>query len=170
MRRQQIESAAIAAEPVVRATWLWANANRGEKQQAIPIEDFRVYTLPDSGVPHKPGIPPDAAASVLSLANDGVCPPYLLGAWDEIRKAAEAHPQDPPSTRLLISDDGMFAIVAPKFLKQGVRGGLVGAGKAVSGTVRVRDHDRSLLFWDVVVPQRKGAGWIEAHCLVLTAT
>lgn len=170
MRRQQVESAAIAAEPVVRATWMWANANRGEKQQPIPVEEFRVYTLPKSDDSWNGDVPADAAAAVLSLANDGKCPPYLLGAWDQIRAAAEARPQDPPNPRLLISDDGMFSIVAPRFLDSGIRGGLVGAGNPVTGIVRVRDHDRRLLHWDVVVPERKGAGWIEAHCLVLTAT
>lgn len=170
MERQRLEEAAIAAEPMARFAWLYFNAHRGEKQQPLPLEQFRVYAMPNEDAQVEAGISAEAAAAVVSLANDGKVPPYVLGAWGEVQKVANARPIEAPSPRLLRSDDGMVSVVAPRFVDRGVRGGLVGVGGIVSGEVVVRDIDRPLLTWKVVVPRRAAAGWVEANLLLLTAT
>lgn len=171
MERLRIEDAAIAAEPVVRFTWMYFNAHRGEKVQPQPLEEFRVYPMPgDDAASADAGISGEAAAAVLSLVNEGCCPAYLLGAWQEVQKAAKAAPKDPPMPRLLKSDDGLVAVVAPRFVDGGIRGGLVGVAGTVSGKVVVRDHDRSLLTWQVMMPQGRVGEWIEANLLLLLAT
>jgi hypothetical protein len=134
-----------------------------------PIDDFRCYPLEDPGGGDN-GIPPKAAAAVLALANRGQCPSYVLGAWGDVQAVANRRPMDPPGCLMLQSENGMLTVVAPEFLPQGIRGGLVAAGEALSGEVVLRDPERPLLSWTVVVPERQGAGWIEAQMLLLTAT
>lgn len=169
MRRMQREQAAIAEEPLARAQWRYFGAHRAEGSPMPPIDDFRCYPLEDAGGGES-GIPPLAAAAVLALANTGQCPPYLLGAWQEVQKAANRKPMDPPGCLMLQSEDGMLTVVAPEFVSKGIRGGLVGAAGAISGEVVLRDPARPLLSWTVEVPDKKAAGWIEAGLLLLTAS
>jgi len=170
MRKMQREQAAIAEEPLARAQWRYFGAHRAEGAPMPPIDDFRCYPLEDVGGDGDNGIPARAAAAVLAMANKGKCPPYVLGAWGDVQAVANKRPVDAPDCLMLQTEDGMLTVVAPEFLPQGIRGGLVAAGEAVSGEVVLRDPDRPLLSWRVTVPERSGAGWIEAQMLLLTAT
>lgn len=170
MRRMQREAASIADEPLARAQWRYFNGHRGKDAPEMPIEQFRCYVLDAAGNDGSGSITARAAAAVMALANEGKCPAYVLPAWDKVLAVVTAQPATAPDCKLLQSADGMLSVIAPEFIDQGVRGGLVAAGKQMSGEVVLHDVDRPLLTWRVVVPTRQGAGWIEAGMLLLTAT
>jgi hypothetical protein len=169
MRRMQREAAAIAEEPVARFQWRYFNGHRSEGTPEMPVEQFRCF-LTDAAPQGSGGLSGKAAAAVMALANAGQCPPYVLPAWGEVMATVNRQPVDAPECRLLQTEDGQLSVIAPQFLEVGIRGGLVAAGEEISGEVVLSDVDRPLLTWRVIVPERKGSGWIEAEMLLLTAT
>jgi hypothetical protein len=50
-----------------------------------------------------------------------------------------------------------------------VRCGLVAVHGAIHGPVLLRDIDRKLLSYRLVLPQQKGFGWLQAGLLLLQA-
>jgi hypothetical protein len=148
MHRMRLEAAVMAEAPILRNTWLFAMANRSEK--STPQEDdYRIFRLPrDDDAPVDNGITPATAAALLDLANAGLCPAYMLSAWQEVQRVANQSPVKCPGN---------------------IRGGLVGTGEPVSGTITLRDVDRKFLSYRVTIPGRRSAGWVEASLLLLAA-
>ena len=160
----------MAEAPILRNTWLLAMINRAEGSNPQE-DDYRIFRLPkdeDAEVISN-GISPATAAAVLSLANEGLCPPYMLGAWNEVQRVATQSPAKCPEVRALVSDCGNVTVVAPEWVKGNIRGGLVGTGELVSGVYTLRDVDRKLLTYKVQIPPRRSAGWIEAALLLIAA-
>ena len=114
------------------------------------------------------GLSAQVAAVALSLQREGQAPPILLAAWPEVLKALKADVQ-PPGFRCLRSDDGVVWVLAPKMEGRNVRGGLVCVGKPCHGPVRVRDMDRPLLHYDLTVPNRYAAAWLEGDLLLMAS-
>jgi hypothetical protein len=169
MHRMRLEAAAMAEAPILRNTWLFAIANRAEK--STPQEDdYRIFRLPrEDDAPADNGIAPATAAALLSLANEGLCPAYMLSAWQEVQRVANQAPVKCPEVRALVSDCGKVTVIAPTFTHGNIRGGLVGTGEPVSGTYTLRDVDRKFLTYRVTIPGRRSAGWVEASLLLLAA-
>lgn len=165
----QLIEAAIAEAPVLRNTYLLALINRKEGS-AVKEDDFRIYKpLVSAQSDANNGISPSTAAAMLSLANEGLCPPYMLGAWQEVQRIAEKSPARCPDVRALVSDCGNVAVIAPTFANGNIRGGLVGTGAHISGEILLRDIDRKLLTYKVKIPERQSAGWIQASTLLIMA-
>jgi hypothetical protein len=171
MYEMQLEAAAMAEAPILRGTWLLAMINRTKER--VPLEDdLRIFKLPhrDDMPGADNGISPATAAAMMSLANDGQCPAYMLSAWQDVQRIAGKIPVKCPDIRALVSDCGKVAVVAPVIMDGSIRGGLVGTGEYVSGTVTLRDVDRKILTYDVVIPGRRSSGWVEASLLLMMAT
>jgi len=60
-------------------------------------------------------------------------------------------------------------LVAPQWENGCLRAGLVAVGRMVSGPVVLHDIDRPLVSYEVQIPQRQAAGWIESRVLVKAA-
>lgn len=114
------------------------------------------------------GLTATVAAVALSLQREGKAPPILLAAWQEVVKALQPDVL-PPKDRCLRSDDGAVWVLAPKVEGKNVRGGLVCVARPVHGPVRLRDLDRQLLTYDLVVPNRFAAAWLEADLLLVAS-
>lgn len=145
------------------------NLNRDEKKRREPFlpSDVALYQREDAGQ-RQQGLTAAVAAVALDLQRQGKAPPILLAAWGEVIKALQPDVM-PPKVRCLRSDDGAVWVLAPKFEDQSVRGGLVCVGKPVHGPVRLRDMDRQLLTYDVIIPNRFAAAWLEADLLLVAS-
>ena len=145
-------------------------ANRSEKGSPPTEDDFRIFRMPrDDAAQEDAGISPATAAAVLSLANDGKIPPYMLSAWKEVERVASGSSVKAPEVRALVSDCGNVAIIAPTFGDGTIRAGLVGTGSVIAGSVTLRDVDRKHLSYQVLIPDRRSASWVEASLLLMMA-
>lgn len=166
----RLEAAAMAEAPILRNTWLFALANRSEKGSPPTEDDYRIFRMPkDEAAPDDNGISPATAAAVLSMANDGSIPPYMLSAWQEVERVATSTTVNVPEVRALMSDCGQVAIIAPTFGNGNIRAGLAGTGTMIAGPITLRDIDRKHLTYRVVLPERRSAGWVEASLLLMMA-
>jgi len=167
----RLESAAMAEAPILRNTWLFAMANRSEKGSPPTEDDYRIFRLPkDEAAPEDNGISPATAAAVLSMANDGTIPPYMLSAWQEVERVASVATVKPPEVRALVSDCGQAVVIAPTFGNGNIRAGLAGTGAMIAGPITLRDIDRKHLTYQVIFPERRSAGWVEASLLLMMAS
>lgn len=165
MRTQQRQAAAIAERPIARLTNLLYAVNRTDKLPSMTEDDWLVY----GERRQEQGLPRAVVAVMLSLRAEHRLPELLLPAWGAVVTAADGAGK-PPDCRALASDCGSLWVVAPVWEGRNIRGGLVGChGLQSGGSIWVRDIDRPLMRWQVSVPSRQLAGWIEGD-LLLAAT
>jgi hypothetical protein len=107
----------------------------------------------------------EVSAIALALRHEDKTPPLLLSVWPQILAAAK-DTITIPDCRALHNDDNSVFIVHPQWEGKNLRGGLVLVRGPISGPVRVRDIDKPLLTYDLVLPHRVGMGWIEAGLLL----
>ena len=159
----------MAELPVAYLHATTLNLNRDEKKRREPFmpSDVALYQREDAGRQQQ-GLTPAVASVALDLQREGKAPPILLAAWQEVIKALRPDVK-PPQVRCLRSDDGAVWVLAPKFEGANVRGGLVCVGKPIHGPIRLRDIDRQLLTYDVLVPNRFAAAWLEADLLLVAS-
>lgn len=93
--------------------------------------------------------------------------PILLAAWDKVL-ASTVENAKAPSIRALHSDDRQVWVLCPAWENGNIRGGLVAVGDAIHGPLRLRDVDRPLSTYDVVLPDRRTFAWLEAGLLLRT--
>ena len=166
----RLESAAMAEAPILRNTWLLAMVNRSEKGTPPKEDDYRIFRVPkDEAAQEDNGISPATAAAFLSMANDGTLPPYMLSAWQDVKRVAASETVNTPEVRALVSDCGNAVIVAPSFGDGNIRCGLVGTCSMIAGPIILRDIDRKHLTYQVVFPDRRSAEWVEASMLLMMA-
>ena len=164
MRAQQRQAAAIAERPIARLTNLIYAVNRTDKLPSMTEDDWLVY----GDRRQEQGLPRAVVAAMLSLRAEQRLPELLLPAWGAVVKGADGAGK-PPDCRALASDcDGLW-IIAPSWEGANIRGGLVGCHGLQGGSVWVRDVDRPLLRWQVTVPTRPLAGWLEGDLLLAAA-
>jgi hypothetical protein len=162
IRRDQ---AAMLELPQAQFQALFANANRDpKKSKPFTAEDFCIFrTKPaTSGV-----ISAEAASVIMALRHENRCPSFLLSCWPQVLEAAPTEPLV-PTTRVLKSDDDRVWLVAPTWEGQNLRA-FVAVNGVVRGPTLVRDLDRPLLTYTVVIPGRKAAGWLESGLLLLVS-
>lgn len=160
IRKQQAHLNEI---PIVRVWASWLNGYR--KEGAPPLKEEDLYAF---GEPKAARISPEVAAVVMELQHEQKAHPLLLTVWDEVTKAASEHVKV-PEVRALRSDDLQVWIVAPQWEGTACRAGLVAVGTHLSGEVLVRDMDRPLLTYRLVVPERQGCGWVATGELLAAA-
>lgn len=143
---------------------LTANMNRDSKRKPEPFtaQDFCCYRERERP---EDAFTPEVAAVALALKAEDRHPPLLLTVWPQILASSKTVVA-PPQPRAYCSDDGAVWILAPSWEGPNCRGGLVLVRGQVSGDVVVRDIDKPLLTHRFTMPSRKGAGWIEAGCLL----
>jgi hypothetical protein len=169
LQRMKMDAAALAELPIAYLHSTTLNLNRDEKKRREPFmpADVALFNRQDKESSSE-GLSAQVAAVALSLQREGQAPPILLAAWPEVLKALKADVQ-PPGFRCLRSDDGVVWVLAPKLEGRNVRGGLVCVGKPCHGPVRVRDMDRPLLHYDLTVPNRYAAAWLEGDLLLMAS-
>lgn len=165
-QRIEIEALRRAELPIACFQSLFANANRDSKTKPFTPDDFTVFKRTSA---EDSRLAPATAAALIALQAEGVLHPLLLTCWsDAINNPTAAQP---PEVRALVSDDRSVWVVAPVWEGPNVRG-LVCVTDFLHGPLRLRDIDRRLMTYDVVLPKRSNAaaGWIEAGHLLLGAT
>jgi hypothetical protein len=169
LQRMKLDAAALAELPIAYLHSTTLNLNRDESKRREPFlpADVALFQR-EQKASNGEGLSPQVAAVALSLQREGQAPPILLAAWPEILKASKPDVQ-PPSLRCLRSDDGVVWVLAPRMEGKNVRGGLVCVGKPLHGPVRVRDMDRPLLHYDLTVPNRYAAAWLEGDLLLMAS-
>lgn len=166
MQRIRREAAATAELPVAQLTALMRNLNVDPKK-AKPLGPLDFALFRDKPQSDRV-LTAEVAAVALALRHEDRCPPLLLTAWNHVL-ASTSDNATAPSVRAYRSDDDAVWVLAPKWEGRNCRGGLVLVRGRVSGPVRLRDIDRPLLAYDLVVPERQGFGWLEGGCLLLAA-
>ena len=158
--------ASLQELPVAALQALHANINRDAKRtKPFSALDFAMYR--EREVDDKV-LPPVVAATVLALRAERKDAPILLAAWDKVLASADGS-SIPPPVRALHSDDRMVWVVCPSWEGSNIRAGLIAVGDAISGTVTLRDVDRPLATYTVVVPDRRTFAWLETGLLVIAA-
>lgn len=154
----------MAEVGVAQLAALTANINRDPKKgKAFTIRDFLVYHENEENARGR--VSAQVAAVALSLRHEKRLPEILLVAWkDVLANAAEG--TKPPEQRALHSDCGRVWVLAPSWEGANLRGGLVAVHGQLQGRLRLRDVDRPLLSYEVMLPARKCAGWLEAEVLL----
>jgi hypothetical protein len=161
IRRQQ---AHLAEVPIVRVWASWLNGYR--KEGTPPLEPSELYAF---GEPKASRISADVAAVIMELQHEQKAHPLLLTVWEDVTKAASENAKV-PETRALHSDDRQVWIVAPRWEGAACRAGLAAVGSELSGEVLVRDLDRPLLTYRLVLPDQQGCGWVATGLLLAPAT
>lgn len=164
---QQIrrDKASLAELPIAALQALTANINRDPKKaKPFTALDFCMFRER----PKEAGLSAEVAAAALSLRHEGKAAPILLAAWPQILTAAkETAPI--PAIRALKSDDETVWVLCPVWEGNNVRGGLVAVSACRHGVIRLRDVDRPLITYDLVIPHRQLAGWLEGGLLLVAA-
>jgi hypothetical protein len=157
LREMERDAACRNEMPIALLASLYANANRDTKRRTKPYthSDFSFFAREERPNDY---LDPGAVAVAFALENEGLTPPLLLAVWDKIVKR---EPGPMPDQRALKSDCGRLWILAPKWEGAACRGGLVLMKGKPEQTMRVRDIDKPMLYYDLKIPQRKGFGWIE---------
>ena len=165
LHRIRRDEAGIAELSVAQLTALMANVNRDPKKtKPFTANDFLLFRKPEEQ--HERGsLPPEVAAVIMALRHEQKAPDLLLTIWKDVLSSATQNVKM-PSVRALASDDERIWVVAPQWEGHNIRGGLVAVRGQISGTFRLRDIDRPLATYDVVVPARPKAGWLEAGLLL----
>lgn len=159
-----MDAAAIAELPQAQMMALTANLNRDSKRKPEPFKavDFCCYRERERP---EDSFTPEVAAVALDLKAENKYPALLLTVWPQILASAQTGVAA-PEPRAYRTDDGAAWVLAPSWEGQNCRGGLVLVRGVVHGEVTVRDIDKPLLTHQLVLPERLGAGWIEAGCLL----
>lgn len=165
-QRIELEQLRRAELPIACFQSLFANANRDSKSKPFTPDDFAVFKQRSAD---ESRITPATAAALIALQAEGLLHPLLLTCWSDAINNPSAAPT--PEVRALVSEDNAVWVVAPVWEGANVRG-LVCVADFVHGPVRLRDIDRRLMSYEVVLPKRSNAaaGWIEAGHLLLGAT
>lgn len=157
----------MAELPLAQLTALTANINRDpKKSQAFQAKDFCIFK--EDRPEAKGQLPPEAAAVALDLHHQKRLPPILLCAWQEVLKSAKEGVVS-PEVKALHSDDEKVWVLAPSWEGTNIRGALVAVHGQLKGAVKLRDLDRPLAVYEVVLPEREKAGWLEAGLLLASA-
>lgn len=164
IKRQQ---AALLELPLAQLTALTANVNRDPaKGKPFSAADFLMF---QEDRPRDDAMRPEVAAVALALRNEDRLPALFLTVWQELLEASKQAAK-PPAVRALHNADETVWVLAPRFERDGhVRGGLVGVRGQLHGPVTLRELDRPLMRHRLVLPVRKGFGWLESDLLLLRA-
>lgn len=166
LQRIRREAAQLYELPHAQQMALHANINRDSKKCPKPfsLHDFTLFAEREEGGQFTPAV----AAVALMLRHEDRCPPLLISIWDQVLSSAREG-VSPPSVKALKSDDGSVWMLAPSFEGGNVRAGLAMVQGHQGGEVVVRDIERQLAVYRVIVPVRGGFGWIEANTLFVSA-
>jgi hypothetical protein len=169
LQRIRRDNAALHELPIAALQALTANLHRDTTKRAKPYEhtDFQLFRNSDDEA-EQASLSPEVAAVALALRAEGKDAPILLAAWDRVLSSATPHAK-PPSIRALHSDDRQVWIVCPTWEGRNIRGGLVAVGDAIHGPALLRDVDRPLATYRVVLPDRRTFAWLESGLLLQVA-
>jgi hypothetical protein len=160
----QRQQAHLAEVPIVRVWASWLNGYRKEGTPPLEVDDLYAF-----GEPKAARISQEVAAVIMELQHEQKAHPLLLTVWEDVPKAASEHVKV-PEVRALRSDDQTVWIVAPRWEGTACRAGLVAVGAQISGAVLVRDMDRPIMTYCLVLPEVEGCGWVATGELLAAAT
>jgi hypothetical protein len=166
LRRIQHDQAHRNELPIAALQALTANINRDTKSRpkAFTAAEFVIFRRSDTDDTLLPG---PVAATALALRAEHKDSPILLAAWDQVLASADDTSR-PPAVRALHSDDKQVWVLCPEWEGPNIRGGLVAVGDNLHGPTRLRDVDRPLSTYTVILPDRRTFAWLEAGLLLPT--
>jgi hypothetical protein len=155
--------AAMEEIPVARVaeTIVRSNSTK-ESQSKIKFSDFLSFNKKRKD---DSSFPPDAAWVAIELKAESSLPDEFLSAWQEIKNAAKQNNRK-ISVRGYRSDCGNVYILAPKFKKEKIQGVAL-VKNYISGTIKLRDIDRTLSTIMIEVARRNEYCYIEDTEFVL---
>lgn len=160
------ETASLAELPVAALSSLLANIHLDTKRsEPFKPADFCLWRDQDQ----QADLSAEVAAVALNLRAESKLPAIALTAWQAIVGSAKASAKL-PSVRALRSDDERVWILAPTWEGANIRGGLVTVSGQIGGRITVRDIDRPLLTYQVLIPRRQSCGWLEGGLLLIVET
>lgn len=155
--------------PIASLQAMTANMHRDPKKtKPYTTADFMLFRDVDAEQQEKAVLRPEVAAAMLELRHRGDLNSLLMVAWPQVVASATEHGK-PPETLALHSDDKQAWVVAPTWEGRNIRGGLVAVNGLIHGKIRMRDLTRPLVVYDLIVPKRKAAAWLEAGLLLVQA-
>ena len=166
LRRIQHDQAYRHELPIAALQALTANINRDAKARpkAFTAAEFVIFRRSDSDATLLPG---HVAATALPPRAAHKHSPTLLAAWDQVLASADETSR-PPAIRALHSDDKQVWVLCPEWEGRNIRGGLVAVGDNIHGPIRLRDVDRPLSTYTVILPDRRTFAWLESGLLLRT--
>lgn len=163
LRKLRREEAMLAELPIASLQALLANINRDPKRgQPFELKDFQLFAKAEQ---EQAKLPAEVAAVALDLRHQDRAPAVLLTIWPDVLASIKADVKA-PAVRALANDAQTVWVLCPAFDGRHVRGALVMVTGWTSGRVRLRDIDRPLAYYDVTVPRRVPASWIEVGLLL----
>lgn len=160
------DRASLAELPIASLASLTANINRDpDKGKPFTPRDFCLFAQPEAT---DAPLSPQVAAVALDLRHQDIAPPLLLSVWPQILESVKEGTTT-PKVRALRSDDEAIWVLAPVWEQRSIRAGLVLVRGRAFGPTLLRDIDKPLMTYRLVLPQRPGFGWIEADLLLLQA-
>lgn len=160
------DRAYLAELPIASLASLTANINRDpDKGKPFTPRDFCLFAKPEAT---DAPLSPEVAAVALDLRHKDIAPPLLLSVWPQILESVKEGIAT-PKLRALRSDDEAVWVLAPTWEKRSLRAGLVMVRGRTSGPTVLRDVDKPLMTYRLVLPEHPGFGWIEADLLLLQA-
>ena len=167
LQRIQRAAAHRAELPLTQLLALTANLNR-DPNKGKPSAAMEWAIFQDRKAEEDGKLQPEVAAVALALRSERKGPPLMLAVWTEILAAAEtATPL--PETQALVSDDGVVWVLAPRWEGRNIRAGLICVGAVIHGPVTLRDYHRPLLSYEVTMPNRRSASWVDNDYLLVAA-
>lgn len=155
--------------PIASLQALTANLNRDPKKtKAFTTADFMLFRDTEADQQQKAVLPAEVAAAMLELRHRGELTSFLMVAWPQV-VASATKDAVPPEILALHSDDRRVWVVAPVWEGRNLRGGLVAVNGQIHGKVRMRDLKKPLMVYDLIVPTRNAAAWLEAGLLLVQA-
>lgn len=164
----QRDAAALAELPIAQLMAITCNLNRDPKRKPDPFtaSDFTCYREKESP---EEAFTPEVASVALALRAENQAPPLLLAVWPQVLASAKSAMRELPEVRAYRSDDNAVWVLVPQWEGSQCRGGLVLVRGQQLGAVTLRDLDKPLITHRLLIPERPGAGWIEAGCLLKRA-
>jgi hypothetical protein len=165
LQKLKREEMSLQELPTASLCALTANISRDPKKgKPFAPADFALFREREQ---QQAQLSPEVAAVALALRHEDQAPPILLAAWTEVLASATESAQV-SAVRALRSDDGRVWVLAPNWEGRNIRGGLVMTTGCAHGTVTLRDIDRNLATYQVQVPKRPLAGWLEGGLLLVS--
>ena len=139
------------------------NRDSSKRPEPFALSDFLLFKPRDNDDAVLDG---EVSVVALALKNENLCPPLVVSAWPQILASAKEG-INAPAIRALHSDDDACWVLAPRWEGRHIRGGLVAIRGHRHGPVVLRDLDRPLNTYRVILPKHEATAWMEARSLLL---
>lgn len=144
------------------------NINRDSKKGKSTTHRDWQFFFDKEEVKEEDELPPVVAHICLALKHEGMLPPLLVGLWKHVVKRS-AIPCEVPEIRALVNEDQTVVALAPTWEGSNIRAFFASKGHKEEEIILLRDIDRPLLKYSIVVPNRTMAVHFQEGALLLSS-